>query len=314
MVQATTTGPPSALTAIRRHVLLTLVIMVLCVGAAIGLAAVQQTSYTAEARLAVGDSSLSAQSVPGFALASQELAANYARYVNTATEQPGLDSDLGLAAGSVQKVSASPIPTSNVVRIEVTADSPKAAVAAASRVSDQLVQQVNDASDQDEATTQALSAYSDISNQVAAASQAADAAQTAVARVVAGEATGDLAALRQTAAQAAAQLSILQVQQEALGERYRNLVSGSDQAGGQLSVIQPAELVADDNGTRLQQYGLAGFGGGLVIAFALTSALERRGWSARRSSTAGRTVAVTGPREPHRALSRLTVGGSDVSR
>src|SRR4051812_14334848 len=62
---------------------------VLCVVLAIALAAAgfglstrHQTQFTAEARLAVGSNSLQAYQVAGFAVASQALAANYARFVS----------------------------------------------------------------------------------------------------------------------------------------------------------------------------------------------------------------------------------------
>jgi hypothetical protein len=93
---------------------------------------------------------------PGFAEASQEVAANYARYV---TAHPALDDLRPAVAAKVVQITASAVPESNVIQLEATARSVQAARAAAQAASDGLMQQVkrltpNDASGQDAAGIQ----------------------------------------------------------------------------------------------------------------------------------------------------------------
>ena len=283
---------PSPLVAVRRHWLLSAVLVVACTAAAVGFAFSRPTSYSAESRLAVDGSSLSAQAVAGFALASQELAANYARYVNNSSDQQALAAEIGADADSVESVSASPVPESNVVRVEVAASSPQIAVRATEAISDALLRQVNDSTVSAEATAAALTEYTNISNQVAGAEQAAAAAQSAVDAVVEDQAVGDLAALRATAATTAAQLAILQIQQEALGERYRNLVAENSGTASRLSIVQAAVPTGDDQVPRVQRLGLAGFAVGALLACAVAVLLERR--RARRGTTED-SAAPTGP-------------------
>ena len=116
------------------------------VGAAAGLAASarHETMTTAEARLAVGSNSLKAFQVAGFATASEALAANYSRFVaGSSTTTTALSKALGPRVADVSRVDASPIPDSNLIRIEVEATSPAVATTAADAVARSLVSQVN---------------------------------------------------------------------------------------------------------------------------------------------------------------------------
>src|SRR5918911_4044178 len=122
--------------AMRRRWPLTLVLVVLgALGGAVA-ARSQPTTYTAEERLAVGSGGLSAQAVPGFALASQELASNYARFVTAGPVRSALPAQ---TARRVLTVTASPVPESNVVRVEATATDPAAATVAAAKAGEWLV-------------------------------------------------------------------------------------------------------------------------------------------------------------------------------
>ena len=102
--------------ALRRHKWLTALLVLIGIAGGIGLAMVRPTIYTAETRLAVAGGNLTAEAVPGFALASQQMAANYARYVDNAEEQGALESKLGVRPQTVTEVVASPIPNSNVLQ------------------------------------------------------------------------------------------------------------------------------------------------------------------------------------------------------
>jgi capsular polysaccharide biosynthesis protein len=260
--------------AIRRHAWVGASIL-LGIAAGAGLGLLWPTTYRAETRLAVGGSSLTATAVPGFALASEELAASYARYVNNAQEQSALETQLGIREGTIEKISASPIPESNVVRIEVVAHDAAAATRAAATVADSLVRQVNDASDVQDDAAETLREYTDISKSVAAAEQAASAAEAAVDSAQ-DQAAADLDVLRATAAEAVAQLEIFKVQQQALGQKYRAQVEATGETAVDLTVVQDAVSKGSDRLPNLERFGLAGAVVGALLALAISVALERR--------------------------------------
>lgn len=92
-------------------------------------------SATAEARVVVGAQDLNAQSVPYYSTATVGLAETYARYV---TEDAGEDLPESVT------VSASVVAETPVIRIQAAAPSEAAAVAAAQRVTDDLLEVVNE--------------------------------------------------------------------------------------------------------------------------------------------------------------------------
>ena len=271
---------PTPTQALSRHPVLAVAAVALTAAAAVGAASALPVDHTAEARLVVAGTSLSAQAIPGFALASQELAANYARYVNDAEAQRALESGIGADAGSVREVTASPIPESSIVRIEVVAREEAAAVAAAREVSESLVAQVSTATAGVEAAASSLTAFTDVSSQVAAAEQAAQTAQRIVDGLPdvadADEGAPRRTAAREAAAVAAAQLAVLEVQQEAIGERYRSLVVRDATSEAGLEIVQPAVAVGDDRTSTLQRAGLVGAALGLGLAVLAAMAVERR--------------------------------------
>lgn len=277
---------PTPLAALRRHKLIAVLLVVLGAAAGVGYALQAPPVHTAEVRLAVAGESLTAQAVPGFALASQELAANYARYVNNAEAQTSLDADLGVELGSVDEVTASPIPESNVIRIEVTARGEDTAVRAASQIAESLMTRVNAPDGRQADAEAALEEYTRISTEAAEAEQvslsAEDALNNALGRASSGSprAGDDIPALRNAAAAAAARLSVLQVQQEAVGQRYQTLIGDVDNAARLTTALAPTSR-GDDRLVKAQRYGLLGLAVGAVLATLLAIALElRRGGSA----------------------------------
>jgi hypothetical protein len=272
--------PPMA--ALSRHKRLGVGLVIVGIVSGVGLAWSQPTSYTAETRLAVGGGSLTAEAVPGFALASQQMASNYARYVNNAEEQGALEAKLGVRPGDVQGVTASPIPESNVLRVEVTGHDASVVRTAAAVVAASLIQKVKDSAGASaEQATATLQEYSDLSTRVAAQQLASDAATGAV-RSAAAQAGANLQDLQRAAATAASDLSILKVQQDALGQKYRSEVSSGTDVAVTLTVVEEAVGTGDDRLPRLQQFGIAGAVlGGLAALFMSV-------WWERRASRRGR--------------------------
>jgi hypothetical protein len=202
------------------------------------------------------------------------MASNYARYVDNAEEQGALESKLGVRPGTVVTVSASPIPNSNVIRIEVTGQDREVVTAAVATVARSLIQKVQDSVGASAASAAAtLQQFTDLSKQVSAQQLAFDSATTALR--TAGPSAPNLTELQQAASAAATQLSILKVQQDALAQKYRSEVSSGTANAITLTVVEDAVVTGDDRVARFQQFGLAGAVVGALVALLLAVARER---------------------------------------
>ncbi len=242
-----------------------LVVAILClIGGVCGTTAalLQAPIYTAETRLSVGRSTLSANMIPGYVSATQDLAANYARFVTTGSIRPVLPEKI---ADAVKTVSASPIAESNILRIEATAIDPSAAVTAAQIAARGLTQEVESLSSEESAKT-ALSRYAKISREVSATQQKVQEAQGKVASLRPGGGNASSPSKKLLSAQSdvvtySTQLLTLQAQQNALGAQYVNL-SNTNNAQAELTIVGAASVTGDDTASRLELYLLIGLGVG----------------------------------------------------
>lgn len=269
---------------------LAVALVVLGTAAGAGVASAVPTTYTAEARMAVGGTDIKAQAVPGFALASSEIAANYARFVAVGPIRQTLSP---AEQTRLKTVTASPLPDSNVIRIEATASDETTAVTAASAASTALKAQVAQAVS-GETPQAALAAFSQIAQQVATAQQQQGVLEARVSSLRASlpeDATTSPALSRATTqlASLSAQVQTLQTQQNALGVKYQNLVN-APASQSQIDIVLPAAPSFDDYRSKLQRYGLAGLVLGLLAAIVLATLLERRAVSRRRRPTAAEPV------------------------
>jgi hypothetical protein len=119
--------PPAAqhrlpvLDALRRHFLLVLLPIVLLVGAAVAYGLQREPEYTSEARLNVGGLNLTQQSVEGYTVAVQQLAVAYSRAIHATSVVEAASQATGVPPAQViERVGASPIPGSSVIRIFAT--------------------------------------------------------------------------------------------------------------------------------------------------------------------------------------------------
>lgn len=115
----------------RAWILSALVVVAGLVLGALAGAAVLGGRVSAETRLVVGDQTIRAQSVPGYALATMQLAATYSRLVSS-------DSVTGRMPEGVT-VDASPIPDSGIVRVVAQADDEATAISAADTAAEALI-------------------------------------------------------------------------------------------------------------------------------------------------------------------------------
>jgi len=134
-------GPVTPKIALLRYPVTAVVVFVVVLVVALGAALLRTPTYTAEARLIVGQTNVPSRAVPGFTAATQTLASIYARVVDTnAVAEPAATAVGGTTAAARAALSASPIPDSSIVRIEASsADERRAtrlAAAAASALRD----------------------------------------------------------------------------------------------------------------------------------------------------------------------------------
>ena len=273
-------GLPTPLTSLRHHPLLATLLCVLGLGLGLGSALVSPVTYTAEGRIAVGGNDLSAQALPGYALGSQELAASYARYVNNSAAQAGSNPAAGVT------VQASPIPESNIIRVEGLAPTADQSVAAAKQASEALVAQVNAIKAQND-PAKVLDQVAQLSQEVARVQQTVDDAAGQVSRLqseIPQSATG-LAQAKATLVQVRTELATASVRRDAINDRYRGLVVES-KTGVNLLEVRAAAVVKNDRSGTLQRYGVAGLGLGIVLALVGAVALDRRRY-ARSMGSAG---------------------------
>lgn len=199
---------------------------------------------TAEARLVVGDQTIAAQSVPGYALATQQLAGTYARLVmgDAVTSQVPEDAE----------VSASPVPESAVVRVQAEADDADTAVAAANAAAQALVTSVQGVTGPETDEAQ-VTAWQEARARLREA-QSAAAAQTSAAGAARAQ---DIVALRE-------------LEVEALAQAYREAVRASASGSASLAVTQAAAVTT----TSTPRAGVLGAFAGAALAALLLGALH----------------------------------------
>gem|GEM_PF-958339 len=264
--------------------------------AGVGAGAGKPPIYTAETRLAIGAQGLSSYAIPGFALAAQELAADYARYVSLAQDGSALTAALGSRSAEIVGLSASPVPNSSVISVEAQSGDSVLAMKAATAVGAALIAATN-VQTNDQTAAALLKQYTTLSATVAQANQVLVAAQTLVTKLLTlSTATpSQIASAQATEADAATNYATLQLQQTALGNRYQSVATSSTPSSN-LSVVQPATVIFNNTTKNEELYGLVGLAGGgalSLVAATIRSRIVKR----RRAGGARKPRVADQPRE-----------------
>lgn len=127
--------------AARRHWMLVLLPMLLLVPVVAVVAAKRTPTYSAEARLIVGQLNISTPgAIAGYAQAAQDLAATYPLLIDTDGVVKPVARRLHVSPGEVlASISATEVPSSSVIRVDATSKSPIDAVKLANAASNSLV-------------------------------------------------------------------------------------------------------------------------------------------------------------------------------
>ena len=283
---------------------ITICMVSLGLGAGGAAATLRPTIYTAEARLAVGGTDIAAYTIPGFAYSSKEVASNYARFVV-------YDQVVGMLPEAVRhqvtSIQGSPIPESNIIRIEGAATSPEAATMATQRAADALTTAVTRATSRS-SPAKTLIAYSAVNKQVSDATASLDRLKARLDKLE--RRRKSTTALAQAIDLASVKLSTLQVQQQALGVQYQSQLQNTTPEN-KLVEVRPASVVFQDSASRLQRALMAGGTVGMLLAIGATSLLGRR---AARRTRRDQEVAKAAEADPFDALLDLEFDGRVVSR
>jgi len=267
-------APVSPLTSLLRRWPLLLCLLVLGGALGIGSVLLRPTTYTAEARLAVGGNDLAAQSVPGFALAAQQLASNYARYVDQTADPAALGSAAATTPGAVTLVTASPIPASSIIRVEVSATRAELARTVAQQVAADLVKQVNKRQTKPSGI---LTQYVTLSGQLSKAQMTVSLDQTALETLTKDHPTqkADIAKARALVNDDTAKAASIGLQRDVVRARYTNVTETQTNAAS-LVVVRDAMISRDDRRSRIERYGLLGAGVGGLLALLIAVRRDRR--------------------------------------
>lgn len=287
MSRARTTKTPKTL--------FVLFVLSVLAGAALGALAARLLApqgVTAESRLVVGDQTLSAQAVPGYAEGTKQLAATYSRLVMSDEVRQAVN-------GTVRSVSATAVADTAIIRIAAVADNEKDALAACREAGKRLVA-VSAQARNSQSPTKALASYR--------------AAYTEFQK--ANKALGDARAEDDQAAIDAAQKKVAETQLtvNSYGQLYQEQLSGANGGSGQVVTVAQPTVVTEQLprtpllGALLGAFGATALWGAWLMARRPRGSRSAEPWSDaprredRNRSTAGReTVPADSAQAPARS-------------
>jgi hypothetical protein len=238
-----------------RHPILTILPVLLLVGAALYVGLARDPVYTAKARINVGRTNVPAYVLQNVVGGNQALAASYSRLI--ATEKVVRDAARRTGTPPLEtrdRLDASPIPGSTLIQVEGTGPNERGAVALANAGSQSLIKYVTKAT-RDRESRVAFKRYK--------------AAQARVQRL-----QRRVRFLFAQGRKRQADLNRAEVDFEAAKLRASNLAnlyrtSTADPGASPLSLIGPAASASSDFGTTLERLVLIGLAAGLVLGLGL---------------------------------------------
>jgi len=284
-----TPGPLPPLGALRRFWVIGLLLSLLGIAAGYAVATTRPVTYTSQTSLAVGGQDLSSFQVAGFALAAQQIASNYARYIGLPQSQTTFKKVLGANASKVQSVAGSPISNSNIILVEVVATDPTVATRGSDAVAGELMREAN-APVVGQAAAVYLSQFTRVAHSVYTTETAIQNSRQALALLALHKAPAPVVATQQAAlAQLLTKAATLQVQQKTLSAQYQNALTNAN-TFSRVVVAQPGVITLVSRRATIERYGLAGLVGGAGLGLAVAVALDRA--SVRRRLRRRRRIAM----------------------
>lgn len=248
--------------ALRRRPLLFLAPVVVLAALAVAYGLAREPRYTAEARVTVGQLSVSTQGVPGFVSAASALSSAYARAVDApAVVRTAARAAHVSRAAARDAVSASPIADTPLFRVEAETSSERESVRLANGAAGGVIAYVRGLNRRGDVRAGIRRRYARISERVQRLALARSTARRAFDR-------SPTTAARRALEDASGQLASAQLEQRALQNVYGGAVQGVS-AANLLQLLAPATAASSDRGSVLQKAVVTGVLAGLVIGAAL---------------------------------------------
>jgi uncharacterized protein involved in exopolysaccharide biosynthesis len=249
--------------AIRRNVLLFVVPLVVCFGAALSYAMSRPPTYTAEARMGIAKIDVTAPgALAGFALASQALAETYSRVIAAEPLVASLAKKFNVSPQTIRgRLTASPVPDTPVFRVIATGSNAGGAVLLANAATESLQDYLNGLNSSADAH-RALERYKRAALELSRASAARGRAKADYKR--SGSERDQRALVR-----ADADLRVAQTQAIALQQLYQSTQQALANSGSQAQVLAEATSAKSDRRSKIQLFGGLGLLAGIALGAGL---------------------------------------------
>lgn len=262
-------GGVSLWSRLSRHRMLILAVTAGAVLIALLMSLIRPPVYLAEARLAVGSGQMTALNIPGYPSASQDMASDYARWLD---DQPAQDESF---PEDVLELTASPIIESNIIRVESTAHTEDVAVAGAAHAAQSLKDAVNQVRAENDPQVLMREIQAHVAPILEATREARSAEDTYTAASEEDQPEVEVERRFQAYIEATSEVTALQLEQDARRDRYRSLVA-SRSTEAELVDVYEARIMGNDRMAVLQRNLFLGLMGGLLAGTALALALDLR--------------------------------------
>jgi hypothetical protein len=261
-------APVSPLRAALLHPLLTILPMVVLVGAAIVVSHARAPTYSAESRVAIGSFSPSQGDAPGAAYAGTQFASAFSRAITAHDVVVPVARETGLAPGQVAaRVSATPIPDSPLLRISATGTTADSAVKLANAATNSLLAYVRRADVGGDQAKALLDRFRTAQASAARADDRVSVRQRAVDRAPDSESARRALTKSQTRA------DTLDLRARALRSAYLQQAQ-SETSGIPVRTLNTAGSATSDASKTLKLVVTIAVIAGLAVGFALATAFE----------------------------------------
>jgi capsular polysaccharide biosynthesis protein len=250
--------PPNPFQAVARHPFLTLLPILVLVGAAVALGLTREPTYTSDARLSVGDLNPGQQTAPGVVEANQQLASAYSRAITAEEVVQNVSERTRMPPGVVaSRLSASPVPKSPLMTVKATGPTRAQAVRLANAATGALVGYVRSVSAANAGANDALRRYQEAQ---AAVKRAEDRLNNAVTPADIDKARSALAGAKL----------------KARGLKGAYLAQAGSSGTTPVAVLNRAEDASSDSTKTLRLYVVIGGLAGVFLGVALATSVASR--------------------------------------
>ncbi len=269
-------GPPRLAIgeAIRRHLFLVAIPIVLCVAAAVAVGTSREPVYTAETRVGIARVDVNTPgALAGYAVAAKQLAEAYSRTIGASEILEQVSEKSGFTREAVRnRLNAVPIPDTPVLRVVARGPSARQALGLSNLGADELITYVGALNRSTPESSRIYARYKRVLRQLSAVTTRRDLAKRDYDE-------SDTSRNLDRVTDARADLAAVQARADALLSAYQTSTL-SIAATPLLQLLSPATEASSDRNSKLQLmifFGfLAGLAAGVALAVARAARLSRR--------------------------------------